>query len=354
MQRAVFIISLALVGLFVSGCVGGAAQQISLYAPQKKSVILDGYNQNHVKNGAITLSDGSRILDEEGDIKEVFVINGHTFYLLNVISQKVYKVKDLNKNVLKEFDATQDIAWFVGNNKVLFAVRLVGNNISQLYDNVYEYDGKTFNLVNKNIDLRNALVSGTYYIKTYQSGGRPLNKLIQEFVIDIATGKQYEICTLQTNHKSIYCPNVIGVVGDKIYYMYSASTGFLSSEFVLEVFDTKTNQKHILLSTSEKHSIQFLRYRDAVVLKVFDKDLPYGERIDYIEFANEPAKYIDLATLDEVDGISSDFAPIEMWSTFTNVARQDITEYFITVSISQLYYSRHKSIWDTETLRLVF
>ncbi|RBQ28091.1 hypothetical protein [Aliarcobacter vitoriensis] len=44
------------------------------------------------------------------------------------------------------------ISWFVDDNKFLLLTKLERNQ-SNIYDNVYNFDGKTFKLINKNLDL---------------------------------------------------------------------------------------------------------------------------------------------------------------------------------------------------------
>lgn len=372
------LISVAIAGALAvgfTGCVGGQpAKPISLYKPMKEAKILSATN-SYVDNGAVVFNNGNKIYDEEGDIKASFTINGKTFYLLSIKGKDLYKVKDSNKKTLKEFNAN-GMSWFIEGNNVALAVSLSGNQKIGLYDNVYQFDGSNFKLINKNLDLSNGRYtkngstlykrvskSGMYYIDTWYTKGGYLKN---QSITNILTGKKITQIDLEkrTNYDASIYPMVVGVVGDKIYYTYQS--GMLLAEYFLEVLDTKTNKVYTLVGdklfddSSVKKKMQILKSSDQIVLKIFDnpklkvesKLFKHKTSVES-KYTNESAKFISLNSLKEVSGVSNEFKIVPILSNYNNIGGEKVKETYITFSMTELTPKYIKDI-KTKSIQPLF
>ncbi len=160
MKKTLLSVAVAgVLGLGFTGCVGGSSGPINLTPLAKEEITLNNPQLGLADNGAIILKDGKKIFDSEGDIVTTFDMNGKLYYVIKslVKDETQFKVKDSNKKLIDEFKAN-GITWFKDTNRFILATKLEKNNTYSIYDNVYEFDGAKFNLINKNLDLSNKIM----------------------------------------------------------------------------------------------------------------------------------------------------------------------------------------------------
>lgn len=361
------LLNLALIsalGIGFSGCVGGSTP-VNLYQPVKEEITLNNSQSGQVYNGAIILKNGSKIYDQEGDILTSFDINNELFYILAIKDKNLYKVKNSSQKVIQEFKAN-GLNWFTEDNKFVLCVSLKGNQEFGLYDNVYEFNGKEFNIINKNLDLsggayttgngstlyKNVNKSGMYYIESWFTNSNYLEKQI---VTNIVTGKNVLMKTLRTNYEAGISPVVIGIRNDIIYYTYSTGL-FSSNENFIEAYDLKTNKAYTLTVDStfsaegSKKKLQILKSGNQIALRIFDNPNLKTETALFkhtknleTKYNNEPAKIISLNTLKEVKNISSDFYPVPLFSGYENIVGSNVDTTQITTTVTELYGAYLKS-----------
>ncbi|MCT7545706.1 hypothetical protein [Aliarcobacter cryaerophilus] len=333
-------ISIALAGILAisfSGCVGSSTP-INIYQPQKENITLSGTKEGVIINGAIQLKDGSKIFDSEGDILVSFIINDELFYLIKTYIKDIpsYKIKNGSKVVIKEFRANA-VKWFVDDNKFAIAEKLEKNETITVYDNIYEFNGKEFKQVNKNINLgpdvyvTNGYVfdidkysSGMYSIESYFSRipgpitNRPM--MYKQTIKNIITGKEIDMSSIRTNYEKGGNSKVItlGIKNDIVYYIYESSGIIFTEDYIIEALDLKNNKTYTLYSSKiaggETKQFQLLKANNQVVLKIFDNPKLKHELWKTVnsitQYSNEPAKIISLNTLSVVDNLSNEFSTI--------------------------------------------
>ncbi len=243
-------------GIGFSGCTGGSTP-VNLYQPVKEEITLNNSQLGQAYDGAIILKNGSKLFDQEGDILASFDINNELYYILMIKDKNLYKVKNSSQKVIQEFKANA-LNWFTEDNKLVLCVSLKGNQEFGLYDNVYEFNGKEFNIINKNLDLSSGAYttgngstlykkvdkSGMYYIESWFTNSNYLEKQI---VTNIVTGKSVLMGDLRkrANYEAATPPVVIGVRNEIIYYTYSTGL-FSSNQNFIEAYDLKTNKAYTL------------------------------------------------------------------------------------------------------------
>jgi translation elongation factor P/translation initiation factor 5A len=104
---------------------------------------------------------------------------------------------------------------------------------------------------------------------------------------------------------------ILGVVGNKIYYLNSLATSMFSSNNILQVYNLDT--KTIESIAQEDEIIQFLKNGDDYVLKITDPKIPNSTR------------YISMNTLTEYSSISGAFSPIDI-KTYNLMANGSLAE----------------------------
>ncbi len=109
---------------------------------------------------------------------------------------------------------------------------------------------------------------------------------------------------VRKNNGTFYAMHVVGAVENKIFFVGGTSTGFLSYEESLQVYnvDTKTVKRLV----AEDDTIQFFRNNNEWAVKVVNKD--------------NSIKYISMNNLNEYNKISASFNPIKI-KTYYNLAR---------------------------------
>ena len=325
--------SLSVVGFvifFIFGCAGGANTPkvpISFYQPVKDSTILKP-SSVRLEGSALILANGKRILDEQGDIFNYYEINGSVYYLLKEPSKKTFHVKDQNKKIIKTFEATDNIQSFKDINKVYLAVQLTGNPTMDFYDNLYEFDGKEFNLIHKDIKL-------DYFAKTgiFSLHNRLPNTQEDFRLKNVRDNKYISLMPKTKKYLSSKYPNaetyIIGAIGQKIFYIYKN----VDSSTLLEMLDTSSNIQEILLDETAK--FQILYSGNQIVLKIFENkniSIDFNEDSKYI---NEPAKYISLNSLKEVN-IAEGFQTLKVRTSFDNLGGGKTPQIYIAFTTDTL------------------
>lgn len=332
MRKTLVSVAVASVlGLWFTGCAGGSAAPINLTSLTKKEVTLDNQQLGLVEKGSLTLKDGKKIFDSEGDIVTSFDKNGKLYYIVKslVKDESQFKVKDSNKKLIHEFKANA-ITWFEDVNRFVIATKLERNSTSSIYDNVYEFDGAKFNLVNKNLDLRSSIsnrtsISGLYKINSLYNN----NSLRNQVVTNIITGKEIRINEIKTNFEvssAAYRPIIFGIRNDIVYYIYREESG----ANLVEAYDIKDNKVYTLyagrgLLFGGDYKMQFLQSGKQVALRVLEntKLMPEISLSSVAtKYQNEPAKIISLNTLEEIKGLTSNFKLIP---TYQDNGKLDIT-----------------------------
>lgn len=344
-------------GIGFTGCVT-STPPLSLTPLVKEEIVLSS-NTGKISKGALILKDGSKIFDSEGDILTSFVINNETFYILRVLvkNEAHFKIKNSSQIVIEEFKANA-ISWFVDDNKFILLTKLERNE-GNIYDNVYNFDGKTFKLINKNLDLSGkqgyyktfsnpmgnynigVSKSGIYGIETLYGADR---KIIAQRFSNMIKEETFELDKLKKEYKMD--ARILGIRNDIVYVIYS--TAIFGGQNVLEAYDIVNKKSYVLSTDNDK--IQFLQSGNEVVLKVFNnKDLKFeGKLHSHLAredvktiYNNEPARIISLNTLKEVKSLSGDFQVIPIYSGFTNMAGTFTPKTDITFSTSSLYHNMY-------------
>jgi len=291
-------------------------------------------------NGGVILPDGVKVLDEEGDIINVYTINNNNFYVVKTNSS--FKIKNLKtKELLKEFKKCT-LHSFQNKNKVLFAVKY--NKNTSIYENIYLFNGKTFSLVNKNLNIPNgSRSSGAYALKTYYSKvkGSSWGYSFRGYELtNIEKGHNFNIMPLYPEMvifgtKASDKKFILGTINDNIFYLYRT----VNEDYAIELYNDNTKVQKTILLTNKK--LQFLKYNNQIVMKIFNNPKLKNERdigssaINITsKYTNEPATYISLNSLEIVKGVSKDFKTIIVNGNYATTL-----ETLITYDLEKLYYT---------------
>jgi len=289
------IISLALsTGLLltISGCAGIESGTAIKDAPtQLKKVNKVVQAPKYLLDNGKLVSDNGTILDEEGDIVDVYNLsNGKSFYLLKIIGKDLYKIKTIEKQTIKEFNAN-DIKSFHGDDKIVLAVKLAKNRTS-IYDNIYLYDGNKLSLINKNIDLSNSYPTGLSALKSVYDRASSYYFIKYQKLSNMITGQKIYNKKIPTKYRAKRKPIIIGSRGNKVFYTYAVSGGMYYT-FFIEAYDIKTKKTYTLVSGRTEPEIEILRAGNKAILKIL-----------------KPTRFIDLNNLEEVKGINGKFKSV--------------------------------------------
>lgn len=358
MKKSLLQIALiSVLGMGFTGC-ATSTPPLSLTPLVKEEIVLSS-NTGKISKGALILKDGSKIFDSEGDILTSFVINNETFYILKVLvkNESHFKIKNSSKVVIEEFKANA-ISWFVDDNKFLLLTKLERNQ-STIYDNVYNFDGKTFKLINKNLDLSGSQgyhktfsnPMGNYNIGVSKSGIYGIEilygadrKIIAQRFSNMLKEETFELDKIKKEYRMD--ARILGIRNDIVYVTYS--TAIFGGQNILEAYDI-VNKKSYVLSTDDD-KIQFLQSGNEVVLKVFNNknlkfELELHSHVDRKDvktaYNNEPARIISLNTLKEVKSLSSDFEVIPVYTGFTNMAGTFTPKTDITFTTTNLHHNMY-------------
>lgn len=368
-KKLVNVALISVLGISLSGCLS-EPQPVNLYQPIKEEVTLKNNQLGQVYNGAVILKNGSKIFDQEGDIIASFDKDNELFYILNIKDKAIYKVKNSSQVLIKEFKANA-FNLFTDNNKVVLCISLKGNNEFGLYDNIYEFDGKEFKIINKNIDLSSSVYtsggntlyktvtkSGLYYIETWYTVDNHLKKQV---VTNISTGYSLDTSTIKTNNKLGYPRRILGIRNDIVYYIYNSLT-FPKNQYFIEAYDLNTNKTHTLYSdiNNVEKKLQLVRSGNEVALKIFnnselktESEMHKHTQVLESKYNNEPAKIISLNTLKEVKSVANDFTPIPLLSGFENLGGGYTPTTTITFTVFDLDNTVYKNL-KSRNLRPLF
>ena len=309
-----------------------------------------------IENGAIVMPNNERVFDERGDIIKVLHANHQYFYILQ--TRDTFELKNLvSKKVIKKFDAPVGIQSFQDVDDIILAIKW--NEQSNIYDNVYSFNGKNLKLINKNIVIPFASTrDGIYAMKgmykaiegsawAYTFYGYHIVNMFNGQIVKLES--QYpEIVSvfLLGKHKSPI-KYTIGVIGDNIFYAYEGYNG----KSILEVYNGKTNSRQAILETNNK--LQFLKYENQIVVKIFDDrnletERELGSHNINTAYSNMSAKYISLNLLANVPSVSQEFKPIILKGNFARTK-----EAYITYSLKDLE-TAFSHFMQSATLRLLF
>jgi len=261
-----------------------------------------------VKNGYVIDLNNKKYFDEEGDIEEVFNIKNNWYYLVHTPNTKIYKIKSLpKKELIKEFNAFL-VQIFPMNTKIYIGTRF--NNYSYaIFDNIFEFNGDTFNLINKNVEVYGEKDDSVFYLTT-------------ENAIDIRTSQAYSDDFLN-NKLNISIDNLIGGIDDNLVFLFNEAnllTSLLHNNLGLGVYNTTTNKFYILFFGDNSTECQFLKYGHKLVLKLN---------------LNNKNKYIYMNELIEIKGINKLFKPIEITIPHEYSSNENIYKYSLAqISLS--------------------
>lgn len=350
----IVLISILAVGFTGCGLLLPVSEPVSLTPLIKEEIILSGSN-GEVEKGALLLKNGSKIFDPEGDILESFVINNETFYIVKIFvkDEAHFKIKNSSNILIDEFKANS-ISWFIDDNKFVLLTKLERNQ-SSIYDNIYDFDGKKFNLIGKNLDLgdktvyQNSIVAKNvpYKIRIYKSGmyyirsvSNESGAIVAQSITNVITGKEIELKDINKKYEK---SKILGIRNNVVFFTYLNRIATTDFETVVEAYDL-VNKKSYVLSSYFQDKIQFLTSGEQVVLKIFDnKNLLERRMHIHLEkkdvktiYGNEPAKIISLNTLKEVKSLSDNFEVMPIYSRFENLAGKYTLETYMTFPTNML------------------
>jgi hypothetical protein len=162
-----------------------------------------------------------------------------------------------------------------------------------------------------NLPMENKVLTAdrnTTYSKFDISGNYDkLNKNFKSYILK-NEAKGIYINNLQeyvrTNTGKFYAMLMVGVVDNKIYFVGGTSTGFISYEKSLQVYDINTKQVERIVG--ENDIVEFFNSGDSWAIKVLSK--------------NDKTRYISLNDLSEYNGLSKEFKPFKI-KTYHTLAR---------------------------------
>lgn len=333
-----YVIPLSLTTLLLSGCISTSEVKVPAYNFQKSNVIMKAENNILVSNGILTLQNGERIIDSEGDIVDYFLINNNLFYITNSKNQE-FIIKNKQNKIIERIIAN-NIKLFKDNNEVFIATK--ENLRSNVYENIYSFNGVKLQIINKNLNLSNGYINDKYFVNRYHY----IELNLATFDILITDIRNNSLVNLNAKYNPGAKVFPIGIVNDNIYYVYGTSN-FISKN-VLEVFNTKTNTTSTLFIGND-NKFQLFKNNENVILKIFDnkdvkREVTLAKHLSNpkSQYEQIPAKCILLNTLKEIDGISN-YQLYPILSTYKNAGGADVPETIITFDLSDLAQFARKS-----------
>jgi len=290
------------------GSVIGNGKTIRSSNLTKKNIILKG-DEYIIKNGYLVNQFTNRkIFDEEGDIIFTHIIENDWYYIVHKPNTKKYTLKRLlNKKTIKDFNVANLIA-LPSKNK-MFILTSFGNY--SIADNVYEFNGTSIELINKNLSLSGYVTNGSYLVN-------------DKTAIDVF-GKIYD-----NNTFKVPLTQMIGSAFNNLIALNT--TAIFNGDNIISAYNRKENKIYTLLSQNEIRNnykitypeIQFLKSGHKIVLKIF---LP-------------TPKYIYLNELYEISNVDQSFKPIKV-TQFHEYANNEIYSKY-TLAVLYLYLNKVK------------
>lgn len=357
MRRLLLSSSVALATLILTGCANND-MAISLYELKKEEIKLSS-NIGELKKGVLVFENGEKLLDEDGDIISSFTINNELFYIVKsyIKDDSHFKIKNKENEIISEIKANK-IIFFRDDNKFILGVQLEKNRNKNIFDNIYDFNGRELKLIGKNLDFSNGIyedddgetyadrhvdISGIYMIEhLYQYIGN-YKVLYKTNITNILTSKKVEFSKVKPNYEASKKPVILGIRNDIVFYAYPSGSFFSLSlpKKIIEAYDINNDKKYTLFSDTDSDGIskkiQLLKHNNDVVLKIFDNPEIKSEIIfdtydvdNNSKYINEPAKMIHLNSLKEIDGISSSFSIIPVYTTLNNISGSNVKRTFLT------------------------
>lgn len=328
-KKLLFPLTISIV-LF-SGCNSTSNVEIPKYEFPKNNVTMKFESNVILSNGMLTLPNGEKIIDPAGNIQEYFMINGNLFYIVNSNNQE-FIVKNKQNKVIDKFFANE-IKVFKDTNEIFIATK--ENIRSNLYENIFSFDGNKLTIINKNLDLSNGQINDRYFIKRNYY----IQYNLRTFDIVVTDVKNYSYVNLTAKYNPGAKVFPIGIINDNIFYVYGTSD--FVSKTVLEVFNTKTNVTSTLFLGND-NKFQLFRNNDNVVLKVFnttqvEREIKLAEYVSNPKSKYEqiPGKYILLNTLQEIDAISN-YQLTPIFTTYKNTGGASLPSTIITFELKDI------------------
>lgn len=337
------LLSLSVIGasLLITGCNNTSNVEIPKYNFQKSTNNQKIENNIILSNGILILNNGDRIIDSTGNIENYFTIDDNLFYIVNSNNQE-FIIKNKDNKIVEKLLANK-LEIFKDNNEIFIATKekLTQKFKPDIFENVYSFDGRKLNLINKNLDLTDAKINDNYFIKRYYY--RQYNLNMSDIIItDIKSNSNI-------NLKAKFNPGAkaypMGIVNNNIFYIYRTND-FINAKTILEVFNTKTNTTSTLfVGNDEKFQIfkNNNNNNNNVILKVFNNtnvkretELAEHTSNPKSQFENINAKYILLNTLEEVNDISN-YKLTPILTYYKNSGGASVPLTIITFELNDIY-----------------
>lgn len=309
MGKREFLKIICIVCLLISSSYAKNLKENGVFSKLPVNNVIVKSDPYFLKDGYIVDTSGNKIFDEDGDVKDVFDVDGKWFYLMKIPTNKIYKIKSLkDKKTIRTFNANY-IKIFKNNGKAYIGVML-GNYDNTVFDNIYKFNGKKFSLINKNVSC-DGFTNQSVFCMTLDTA------------IDVRNGKKYTIKSLENEFKGIRIYGFIGSLDDKIIVVFTK--GFFDMNERLGGYDSKNNRFYLLYEDKkgilggglfyDHNLVQFLKSGRKIVLK-----------------NKKTNQFIYLNKFEIVKGTDSHFGPIKI----VDQSKQTIEDSYAVVNIWSL------------------
>jgi len=341
MKKNIVVVA-TLIAISFTGCINNQPRmEYNTYKASKKSVIATR-DIIKVDGGRLQFKD-KNIMDEDGDIDMAFTIEGKVYYFTSKEDTRLgtYILKDENKKEIKKFEGKLVKLLMDPSGFPIILVQKDSRKINQLYDNVYQFNGKDVILVNKNLQKHwNEFYMAGYQVtmRTHKEGGFSGSYFPIVSVVD-----NTEI-RLKTLHPDTFLgkpePEELSILtssGENIIYIYTDFNG----DSAIEAFNLKSKEANTLAKGDVY--CQLLYSGNKKILRIFNNKNIHSESaihgyIPISKYDNESSIYIDLGSLNEVSININDFKKYIMKSGFNNMAGGYTEQNYVTFSLLNLKY----------------
>ena len=327
-------------GILLNGCMAGMGprseelrkKNYSLYKDKNKISLSKA--KVLLKNGTVELANGDTILDEDGDIVFATEINNQIFYIVKNYDTKKVSLKNANGKTIKNFGKSFRSRFWKNNNKIYIATTTQTDSkiYTNVYSNVYEFDGEKVKLKLKNKVISGKLVGATSINWSYSRDG---SRISRYYFYDIFSGKNKIVkpslvpnggYTFLGGKMGYEYKSILGKVGNTIVYIYKykyLENKDIKEKLILEAQNLQTGKIAILLDNS-KEKFSFLTNGEDVVFK-------------------NKNRIIDIRTLKSAT-IDKNFIPIVVKDMPIIVRSGDEWRSYNDYTISRIIYARDKKV----------
>ena len=340
-MKKLITLSAIVASTIFTGCVNQERIEYPTYKPVEK-VKLDKKDIINVESGKLNYNNKT-IMDEDGNIDLATIIDNKLYYFVSKIvgNDTKYVLKDENKKSIQEFEGAKILIMLDPDGLPLILVQK-GNNY--VYGNVYRFNGKEVQLVNKNIEqYYNELYTlGYRFIKDMQKDSQSNSYFYgwKPLIVSVIDNSSKKIGTahprtfLGTPKPQEY--RMITSSGANIIYSYKDSNG----DSVIETHNLKTDSIQTL-AKGDKTFCQLLYFGNKKILRILTNNNLTAESMMHgatptSKYDNEPSINIDLDTLKEVEINIKDFDKYILKTGFTNLGGGYTVQKYITFSVSDL------------------